>query len=147
VNTSAKITTIGIVMACAFAVSGCAMDMSQITPEARTAIETQFPEATVKTVRGKLGNEYEITLERGGKTSDVEVQHDGTITEIETAIAVADLPEPVRKTANERSKGKELIKIEKVEVFNPPEQYYEVKWMVLGFKHELEINPDGTVRS
>lgn len=146
-NTSARIITAGIVMAWAFAVSGCAMDMSQITPEARTAIETRFPDATVKAVYGKLGSEYEVTLEQAGQTSDVEVQHDGTITEVETTIAVADLPEPVRKTANERSKGKELIKVEKVEVFNPPEQYYEVKWMVLGFKHELEINPDGTVRS
>ena len=62
-------------------------------------------------------------------------------------IAIADLPEAVRKTANERSKGKEPIKVEKVEVFNPPEQYYEVKWRVLGFEHELEINPDRTVRS
>lgn len=133
-------------MGSVLAISGCSMEMSQVTPEAQKAIETRFPDATVKAVYGKLGNRYEITVQEGDEVSDIQIRHDGTIIEIETLIAATDLPEPVRNTVNERSKGAELIKVEKVEVFSPPGQYYEVKWLAGGFKHELEVNPDGSVR-
>ena len=137
--------------------AGCTMTMSDVTPEARSAIEARFPEATVQKVEGKLGNLYEITLQQGEAVADVKLHQDGTIIEVETVIDASDLPKLVADTVAQRTQGRELSKVEKVEQLakqtlggveklDEPELYYEVKWIAGGFKHELEVNPDGSVR-
>ena len=137
--------------------SGCTMTMSDVSPSARSAIETRFPDADVQAVEGKLGSLYEIMLKHGGQVADVKLHKDGTILEIETVILASDLPKAVAEIVAERSEGRNLIKVEKVEEFakstlsgvkrlNEPELFYEAKWMKGGFKRELKVNPDGTVR-
>ena len=136
---------------------GCTMDMADVSPEAKNAIETRFPQATVTQVEGKLGNRYEITLTQGTLVADVELHRDGTIIEVETTIAASELPKAVADTVAEKAKDHELVKVERVEqmarrtggrleTLETPEVYYEVKWRSGGFMRELEINPDGTIR-
>ncbi len=137
--------------------TGCTMTMNDVSLEARSAIESRFPDAEVTVVEGKLGGLYEITLEHGEQVSDVKLHKDGTILEIETVILVSDLPKPVAEIVSERSGGRDLIKVERVEEFakstlsgikklDEPELFYEAKWMKGGFKRELKVNPDGSVR-
>ncbi len=137
--------------------TGCTMTMNDLSPEARSAIEARFPDADVQGVEGKLGNLYEILLKHGNQTADVKLHKDGTILEIETLMLASDLPKPVADIVAERSEGRELIKVEKVEEFakstlggikalDEPALFYEAKWMKGGFKRELKVNPDGSVR-
>ena len=108
-------------------------------------------------VEGKLGGVYEITLEHGGQVSDVKLHKGGTILEIETVILASDLPKPVAAIVAERSEGRDLIMVERVEELakstlggikklDEAELFYEAKWMKGGFKRELKVNPDGSVR-
>jgi hypothetical protein len=133
------------------------MTMSDVTPEARSAIEARFPEATVQKVEGKLGNTYEITLQQGEAVADVKLHQDGTIIEVETVIDASDLPKPVADTVAQKAQDCELTKVEKVEELAKqtlggveklaePELYYEVKWIAGGLERELEVNADGSVR-
>jgi hypothetical protein len=137
--------------------SGCATDMNSISPEARAAVETGFPDATVQTVQSKFGGLYEIELMDGETSREIKLHQDGTIIEIETPIAAADLPEPVAAAAAERSGGQELKEVEKVELLarqtlggveklEEPEIFYEIEWLAAGFKREITVNPDGTLR-
>ena len=139
------------------ATAGCVMNVSDISPEAKIAIEERFPGATLQKAERKLGGAYEVTVRQGELVADVEIHKDGTIYEIEALIAAGDLPKPVADTFAEKAKGAELVKIEKVELLakrgsggtmklDKPEVYYEAKWLVGIFKKELEVNPDGTVR-
>jgi len=153
-----KYQIIGLVtMVILQAVAGCTMDMSSITPEARTAIESRFPDAKVQEVQAKLGGLYEIEMLDGKRSLEVKLHQDGTIIEIETSIDASDLPKPVADTAAEKSGGRELKEIEKVELLarqtlggieklEKPENFYEIEWLVAGFEHEIKVNPDGTIR-
>ncbi|UCD30124.1 MAG: PepSY-like domain-containing protein [Planctomycetota bacterium] len=136
---------------------GCTMDMSSITPEARTAIETKFPKADVREVQARLGGLYEIELLQDKESLEVKLHQDGTIIEIETIIDASDLPEPVMNTVTEKTKGKELKEVEKVQLLarqtlgglqklEKPEVFYEIEWLEFGFEQEINVNPDGSIR-
>ena len=152
-----RLTVLGLTLPCLLLTSGCASDMSSVSLEAQSAIDTRFPGATVNEVEGKLGNLYEISLVKDEQQFEVKLHSDGTIIEIETLIDVADLPEPVAATVAEKTEGHEVIKVEKVETLaqntlggvkplDESEVFYEVKWRAGGFKRELKVNPDGGLR-
>jgi uncharacterized membrane protein YkoI len=138
-------------------VAGCVTSMADVAPGARDAVQARFPDATITEVEAELGNVYEIELVDDGQSYEVKLHADGTLIEIETHIDATDLPEPVAATVAERTKGAELIEIERVEQWarhtlggltklDEPAVYYEVEWRAGGFPRELTVHADGTVR-
>jgi hypothetical protein len=134
---------------------GCTTDMSSLSPEARTAIETRFPDGKVHEVERELSGLYEVELEQADKSFEVKLHNDGTILEIETEIPASDLPKPVADAV--AAKGGQIVEAEKVECLakptlggveklDKPEIYYEVEYLLNGFEHEIKVNPDGSAR-
>jgi hypothetical protein len=126
--------------------TGCTMDMASISPEARTAVETRFPDAEVQEVEAEGSEMYEIELTDCGASREVKVHKDGTIVEIETEIDAAELPKPVAEIVAEKSGGRPLTEVQKVEVLADSEIYYEIEWKTGLGEQEIEVNPDGTLR-
>ena len=124
-------------------------------PEAaRKTIEAEFSGAKILSVerereRGVVYFEVELKTYQGG-TIEVEVTADGKLGEIETEIALADLPEEVaakvrQVTARATVKEIERIDIRGVPLFGTfaalaePLTYYDVKYAFPGRKHTLQV--------
>lgn len=117
------------------------------------SVKKRFPngemkEAAKETEDGKTF--YEVTVKDGGKTIDVTLTPDGTITTIEKELAVKDLPKAVTDGLEKKypkathKSAEEVIKVadgkEKLE-------YYEVVVLTEDKKTlEVEITADGTIK-
>ena len=114
------------------------------------AATARFPKAKLtrfieETSAGK--KTYELRLDLEGKLSDLVVSADGKPLALETVIAAADLPEPVRKAlaASKYAKGKlrRVERIEDLKTSGPPT--YELDVEMPGKNRELTFNTRGAL--
>jgi len=130
-----------------------------LPPAAADAVKAEFPGAVV----GEMEQEtedgvavYEVELTRGGKEMEVTVTADGTIVEVETEIAQADLPKAVAAAIAKAAGGAKLTEIEREETravvrdgklvkLDKPKVTYEAEFLKDGREVEVEVAPDGKI--
>jgi hypothetical protein len=93
---------------------------------------------------------YEVSLKKDGKTIDVTVSPDGTITLIEQQLDFKELPRAVAKAFEEQYPNAKCHIIESVtKVADGKEtlEYYEATLVADRKKWEVEVLPDGKFKS
>ena len=147
---------------CLLLAAGCSqtVDLNQVSPPAAEAVKTAFPAASITKTTVESGGPpkcYEVGLTQGEQVMEVTVSDDGFIIEVETVMALAELPKPVEEAVTKAVGDGKLFKLEKVEhrgkcregkitPIDPPKVFYEAKYMRYAIMHEVEWNPDGSVR-
>jgi len=136
--------------------AGCA---SALPDAASDAIEAGWPGATIG--RAEVEDEHglkvhEVDLTHGGRDMEVTVADDGTILEVETELALADTPEPVKgaiiKAADgavvheiEREETRAVVRDGKLVKLDKPIVTYEAEFRKAGKEVEIELTPDGKI--
>lgn len=125
----------------------------KLPPAVKKAVQKRFPKLEIKAASKEKEGEkvvFEVSLRKDGKNIDVTVTEKGDITLIEQEITFQDLPKTVAKTFEEKYPGGKYEIIETVtKVAGTTEtlQYYEAKVVAAGKKWEVEILPDGKLKS
>jgi uncharacterized membrane protein YkoI len=91
----------------------------ELPAAAAAAIKAAFPDAEIEEVEVEEENGltlYEVELEQGDVEMEVEVDADGTLAEIETEIALKDVPEAVLQAIQAADADAKIEEIEKVEI-------------------------------
>ena len=155
-------TAVGAAAMCLLMAAGCSqtVDLNQVSPPAANALKTAFPDASVGEATLESGGElklYEVKLTRGQQAMEATVSADGQIVEVESEVALSDVPDPVEDAVTKAVGDGKLFKLEKVEhrgkvqggkvtMLDQPEVFYEAKYMRWLIMHETEWAPDGTAR-
>jgi hypothetical protein len=109
---------------------------------------SQLVEASKETENGKT--EYEVSIKDGGKSIDVTLTADGTITGLEKEISAKDLPKAVIKTLEGKYPKATYKAVEEViDVKDGKEtlEYYEVLLVTVDKKtFEVEVTRDGKIK-
>ena len=99
--------------------AGCVAEkQSPLTAAAEESIKATFPNATIREVEAerKGGVDlYEVELTLSGKECEVTVSPDGVIVEIETEVAMKDLPRAVADAIAKAAAGAKVDEIEREE--------------------------------
>ena len=152
----------GITAMCLIMAAGCSqtVDLNQVSPSATDAVKAAFPGASLAEATVESGGPpklYEVELTEGQRVATVTVSADGTIVEVETTMDLSEAPKPVQEAVTKAVGDGKLLKLEKVEhrgrvrggkitMLEPPEVFYEAKYLRWAIMHEVEWAPDGTVR-
>jgi uncharacterized membrane protein YkoI len=115
------------------------------------AVKSKFPagELTAAEKETKEGNTtYEITLKNKGKNIDVALTSEGKIKQIETTLAIADLPKPVARAIEAKYPAATVKKAEEILEYKGEEETkkYEVV-VATDDKKSLEVvlSPEGKI--
>ncbi len=128
-----------------------------VLPDVVTAaIKALYPGAAVE--EAEWGEEelkvYEVELEANGEdVAEVTVAPDGTIVEVETEVAVGELPQAVKDAVALAAEGAEIKEAEKEVTYavvtlvklDDPTTSYEVELIKNGKECEIEVAADGTI--
>ncbi len=125
--------------------------LKDVPKAAVDAVKAKFPgaelrdEAEKEVEKGQTS--YEISLKHLGKKITVEVNADGKINEIETEVAVADLPKAVVDAIAKKHPGGVLKKAEEIVEYEDGEEEkaFEVVVAVGGKSLEVTVGPDGKI--
>lgn len=145
---------------------GCKKEKAKVElPEAAAkAIKAAFPDATIDEV--EIDNEdgmklFEVELKQGKAEIEVSVAPDGTIVEIETEVALKDVPAAAAAVISKAAEGAQIKEIAKEETraevkkndngvaklvkLETPKIAYEAELVKGDQKGEIEVAADGTV--
>jgi hypothetical protein len=159
---SDRVLTLGVAAICLMLAMGCSqtVDLAQVSPPAAEAVKTAFPAASVAKATVESGGAlklYEVELSQEQREITVTVSAEGRIVEVETTMALSEVPKPVEEAVKKAVGDGKLTKLEKVEhrgtvqagkitALDPPDVFYEAKYIRWGIMHEVQWAPDGTVR-
>ncbi|MBN2130360.1 MAG: PepSY-like domain-containing protein [Sedimentisphaerales bacterium] len=130
-------------------------DGTRLPAAVRKALRNLYPDATLEEAKAEMEGMrvYEVELEQGERDVTLTVTPDGTVLEVETEIALEELPQPV-KAALRRAAGDAQIEEVSKEVthwvvtlkkLEKPEVSYEAEVVKDGREMELEFAADGTL--
>jgi hypothetical protein len=145
---------------------GCRKEKAKVElPEAAAkAIKAAFPDATIDEV--EIDNEdgmklFEVELKQGKAEIEVSVAPDGTIVEIETEVALKDVPAAAAAVISKAAEGAQIKEIAKEETraevkkdangvttlvkLEKPKIAFEAELVKGDHKGEIEVAADGTV--
>jgi uncharacterized membrane protein YkoI len=91
----------------------------ELPSAAAEAIKTAFPEAKIEKVKVEEEDGvtlYEVELEKGDVEMEVEVAPDGTLVEIETEIALKDVPEAALQAIQAADPDAKIEEVQKIEI-------------------------------
>ena len=142
--------------------AGCAAEKHPILSSAAVeSIKAAFPNATIGEVEAEKEDgldllEVELTLD--GKEIEVTVSPDGVIVEVETEVAMKDLPKAVADAIAKAAAGAKVEEIEREETravvrdgklvkLDQPKITYEAEFLKDGKEVEVEVAADGTILS
>jgi hypothetical protein len=153
---------VGMAAMCLILAAGCSqmVDLNQVSPSAAEAVKKAFPAASVdETVAESDGalKLYEVELTEGQREVTVTVSAEGTIIEVETVMALNEVPKPVEEAVTKAVGDGKLDKLEKVEhrgkvragkieMLDTLDVLYEAKYWRWWIRHEVQWNPDGSIR-
>jgi len=130
--------------------SGCAhhhsVKLEQVPDAARAVIQTHTAGAEICRIKQKQKDGqtvYKVKYKKDGREHELKVSAAGDLLELEEKVTLDELPAAVRATVEEETAGGEIKKLEKET--EGGKTFYEVKFKKDGKKHEVEINPDGSV--
>ena len=118
--------------------------MQQVPAKVQKAITKYATESEIKKIeKGDVDGQmaYEFEIEKDGKKSEVTLLPNGKLLSTEEEVALADIPEPARKTINEQAEGGKIISTEKV--FEKGKTAYEAVIEKGGKKTEITVAPGG----
>jgi len=129
----------------------------ELTPAASAAVKGRFPAGSIVAVSQERegGVRYfEVAVQDGPRRVEIEVTAEGTIGEIESVVALDDLPQAVRDAIRTLTAGGSVEVVERHEVrgepwggafvpVEPARIFYEVKSRMDGALREFAIGPDG----
>ncbi len=129
-----------------------------LTPQAETALRNLFPAAqilAVATERERGVRYYEVALRQGQGNIEIEVAPDGSVGEIETRVAPAEVPRAAMEGILQATGGSAVLEVERHEVrgapqngtfipVQPPRVFYEARYEVEGVRREVAVSPDGS---
>jgi len=133
-----------IVLAAVIGIGVSASCQPLFVPQAvKTAFTTMFPNATNVKWGKESAKEFEAEFKVNNKAVSANFKQDGSWTETESVIAVADLPQAVSGAIHTKYPGAPITLAEKTE--EPGGKlHYEVVLKVNGKKKAVELNPDGS---
>lgn len=121
-----------------------AVTLAQVPAAVQQTIKAYASEAEIKKIeKGDVDGKaaYEFEIQKGGKDSEVTILPDGQLLGTEEIISLAEVPEPARKTINDRAAGGKVDSVEKV--VEKGKTVYEAVIETGGKKVELTVAPDG----
>ncbi len=94
-------------------------------------------------------------MKQGDREMEVKLSFDGVIIEVETKMAMSEVPKAVAEAITAAAKGAEVIEVEKVELMgkiksgkvvklDKPKVFYEAKYRKWGIPVEIKVAPDGS---
>jgi hypothetical protein len=134
-----------------------ASSKTELPAAAEAAVKALYPGSSVAAIHVERENGvpyYEVTLRQGSTERDVEVTAEGTIGEIESAVAWADLPGTTREGILKSSGNVVPLEVERHEVrgrpeggrfvaVNPPIVFFEATYDSAGKRQEIAVTADG----
>ncbi len=149
-----------VTVTCLLLAAGCSqtVELSNVSPAAKTALKTAYPEASITEVESEFAwgtKVYEAELKQGDRQIDVKLSFDGEIIEVETKMSMSDVPKAVAEAITEAAKGAEVTGVEKVELMgkiqfgkivklDEPKVYYEAEYRKWGIPVQIKVAPDGS---
>ncbi len=121
----------------------------------RAAINELYPDAVIE--EAKLEEEavkvYGVELKQAGQEFEVTLALDGTIMEVESELAVSDLPAAVKAAVIQASAGAEIEQVKEEVTYwvvtlrklETPKVTYEAELIKDGQEVEIELAVDGTI--
>ena len=130
---------------------------AELTPAAAAAVNGLYPGAIVTGVEQEREDGvlyFEVAVRLGGEAIEIEVTPEGGIGEIETRVAMADLPKDVRDGISRLTKGARIAQVERHEVkgfamggvfrhVDPAVVLYEVEFERDGVRGEVAVGTNG----
>jgi len=114
------------------------------------AVRERFPGSEMASVERETENGrtvYDVELKQKGRKYEMDIEADGNVLEIEKEIAVADLPDPVRKAVEGKYSGavvKEAMEVNLVKERQEKPDHYELVLEQAGHKTmEVIVSLDG----
>jgi uncharacterized membrane protein YkoI len=120
--------------------------MGEVPPAVQQAVKTYATESEIKAIeKGDVDGTkvIEFDLEKNGKKSEIAFRKNGKLFSCEEEVALADVPEAVRRTINEEGAGGTIGTPEKV--VREGKTSYEVLIEKAGKKTEFKISSAGNV--
>jgi hypothetical protein len=122
--------------------------MSQVPPKVQKTIAGYASESEIRKIEkgdvdGKMAYEFEI--EKGGKKSEITILPNGKLLSTEEDVALSEIPDPARKTINDRAAAGKVISTEKV--FEKGKTDYEAVIEKDGKKTEITVAPNGELKN
>lgn len=117
-----------------------------VPPAVLAAFQKAYPHAKIKRTSTEVENGktyFEIESADGAQARDILYFADGTVAEIEEAVAVGTLPEPVRTAIGKEFAGAKIAKAEKTT--KGTEVSYEVHVALGSKKGSIVVDPSGKV--
>jgi len=121
----------------------------------RKALQSLYPGATPEEVKSEMEGMrvYEVELEQGERKFEVTLAPNGTVLEVETQVALEELPDPVKAALRRAAGGAEIEEISKevthwvltLKKLDAPEVSYEAQVVKDGREIELEFAADGAL--
>ena len=140
---------------------GCAAKHPVLSSAAVDSLEAAFPAATIGAAEAEKEDGldlFEAELPQDGKEIEVLVSPDGVIVEVETEVAMKDLPKAAADAIAKAAAGAKVEEIEREETravvrdgklvkLAQPKITYEAEFLKDGKQVEVEVAADGTVLS
>jgi hypothetical protein len=153
---SLSLLTLLVLQARAVAADDTAKDAVQLPTAAGDAIKKAYPKATIQKVKAEKEGDvtvYEVKLTSGETKLEVTVTGEGTICEVDSQIAVADLPKAVAEAVAQAAPDAKVSKASKEEILadpktgklDTPKATYEVEVTKDGKEGEMKLAADGKV--
>ena len=118
---------------------------NQLPPQVIATVDKETQGATIKGYATEVEHGkkvYEAETVVNGHTRDLQVEADGTLTEVEEEVSMMSLPATVSASLNMRAKGAAITKVESL-TKNGRLVAYEASTNKAGHKGEIQVGPAG----
>jgi hypothetical protein len=121
------------------------IDRSALPPAVEKTVQAQAQGATIKSFTTEVENGkrvYEAEMMVDGHSRDIEIAPDGSLNEVEEAVAFDSLPINVQTALTAKAKGAKITKVESLKKKDKLVAYEAAT--LKGMKHgEIQVGPDG----
>ncbi len=124
------------------------VDLKVLPPAVLAAFEKAYPKAVIKGASKEVENgqtQYEIESVDGKMNRDLLYKADGTVVEVEEALAKGALPAPVLKALAKAYPGYKVLKAE--DLIKDGQRLFELQIDVKGKRQDVTIDPSGKIIS
>jgi uncharacterized membrane protein YkoI len=121
------------------------IDRSDLPPAVEKTVEAQSQGATIKGFATEVEHgrkTYEVEMVVNGRTRDIQIEPDGTISEVEDEVAFDSLPVNVQTGLTKKAAGAKITKVESL-TKNGKLVAYEAATLNGAKKGEIQVGPDG----
>jgi uncharacterized membrane protein YkoI len=121
------------------------IDRSDLPPAVEKTVQAQSQGATIKGYAAEVEHgkkTYEVEMIVDGRTKDIQIEPDGTVSEIEDEVAFDSLPASVQAGLTKKAAGAKITKVESL-TKKGKLVAYEAATLKGTKKGEVQVGPDG----